>query len=47
MPAARTVVVHVKRAPYDVYVGRPSPFDNPFVIGRDGDRGTVIRKYRA
>ena len=47
MPAARTVVVHVKRAPYDVYVGRPSPFGNPFVIGRDGDRGTVIGKYRA
>ena len=40
-------VVHVKRAPYDVYVGRPSPFGNPFVIGRDGDRGAVIQKYRA
>jgi len=47
MTTSRTQVVHVKRAPYDVYVGRPSPFGNPFVIGRDGDRGTVIRKYRA
>ena len=47
MTAPRTRVVHVKRAPYDVYVGRPSPFGNPFVIGRDGDRETVIRKYRA
>jgi hypothetical protein len=47
MTTSRTRVVHVKRAPYDVYVGRPSPFGNPFVIGRDGDRGTVIRKYRA
>jgi Domain of unknown function (DUF4326) len=47
MTTSRTLVVHVKRAAYDVYVGRPSPFGNPFVIGRDGDRGTVIRKYRA
>lgn len=38
--------VHVRRAPYDVYVGRPSPFGNPFVIGRDGDRAAVIGKYR-
>jgi Domain of unknown function (DUF4326) len=41
------MAVHVKRAPYDVYVGRPSPFGNPFVIGRDGDRAAVIGKYRA
>jgi hypothetical protein len=47
MTTSRTRVVHVKRAPYDVYVGRPSPFGNPFVIGRAGDRGTVIRTYRA
>lgn len=30
-----------------VFVGRPSPFGNPFVIGRDGTREEVIRKYRA
>lgn len=29
-----------------VYVGRPSALGNPFVIGRDGDRETVIEKYR-
>lgn len=28
------------------YVGRPSPLGNPFVIGKDGDRGTVVLKYR-
>jgi hypothetical protein len=28
------------------YIGRPSPLGNPFVIGRDGDRDEVIRKYR-
>lgn len=30
-----------------VYIGRPSKWGNPFVIGRDGSRGEVIRKYEA
>ena len=29
-----------------VYVGRPSKWGNPFVIGKDGDRKEVIEKYR-
>ena len=29
-----------------IYVGRPGVLGNPFVIGRDGDRSAVIRKYR-
>ena len=33
--------------PGAVYIGRPSIFGNPFVIGPDGDRGEVIEKYRA
>lgn len=41
-----TKVVNVRREPYDVSVMRPSVFGNPFVLGRDGDRPTVIRKYR-
>lgn len=40
------LVVHCKRNSYDVYIGRPSKWGNPFVIGRDGDRATVISKYR-
>jgi Domain of unknown function (DUF4326) len=37
-----------KRAnPDRVYVGRPSKWGNPFVIGRDGSRDEVIEKYRA
>ena len=33
-------------APPDaVYVGRPGAFGNPFTIGRDGDRATVIARY--
>jgi hypothetical protein len=30
-----------------VYIGRPSKWGNPFVIGRDGSRADVIARYRA
>ena len=40
-------VVHCKREPFDVYIGRPSKWGNPFVIGRDGSREEVIEKYRS
>ena len=30
-----------------VYIGRPSKWGNPFVVGRDGSRIEVIRKYEA
>jgi hypothetical protein len=40
-------VVHCKREPFDVYIGRPSKWGNPFVIGKDGDRNEVVRKYEA
>ena len=40
-----SLVVHCKREPYDVYIGRPSIWGNPFVIGVDGDRDRVIRLY--
>ena len=38
-------VVHCKKEPFDVYIGRPSKWGNPFEIGRDGTREQVIRKY--
>lgn len=38
-------VVHCKKEPYDVYIGRPSKWGNPFEIGKDGSRGEVIAKY--
>lgn len=40
-----TKVVHCKRGKYDIYIGRPSKWGNPFEIGRDGTREEVIRKY--
>lgn len=39
-------VVHYKKSKYDIYIGRPSKWGNPFVIGKDGDRLEVIQKYR-
>jgi hypothetical protein len=30
-----------------VYIGRPSKWGNPFVLGRDGSREQVVAKYRA
>jgi hypothetical protein len=28
-----------------VFIGRPSPWGNPFVIGRDGTREEVVAKF--
>jgi hypothetical protein len=40
-------VVHVRDGVEGaVYIGRPSLFGNPFVIGKDGNRETVVVKYR-
>jgi hypothetical protein len=37
---------HARTAPSDaVYVGRGSPWGNPFKLGSDGDRATVIRRF--
>lgn len=40
-------VVHCKREPFDVYIGRPGKWGNPFSIGKDGDRAEVCRKHKA
>lgn len=37
---------HHKDAPADaIYVGRPTKWGNPYTIGKDGDRATVIKRY--
>jgi hypothetical protein len=41
-----TTVVHHRKQPYDVYIGRPSKWGNPFEGGKDGSREQVIQKYR-
>ena len=48
-------VVHCKRAPYDVYIGRPSKWGNPFTHEWHGtlarfrcdSRNEAIREYEA
>ena len=40
-----TRIVHCKKEPYDVYIGRPSKWGNPYIIGKDGTREEVIQKY--
>lgn len=37
---------HRDIVPYAIYIGRPSKWGNPFIIGRDGNRQQVIEKYR-
>ncbi|KAN0022757.1 hypothetical protein ACTFIU_005494 [Dictyostelium citrinum] len=48
-------VVHCSKSSYNEYIGRFNPkfpstnnykFGNPFVVGKDGDRNTVVKKYR-
>ena len=41
-----TRVVHCKKEPYDIYIGRPSKWGNPFHVGKDGTREEVIEKYK-
>lgn len=36
-----------RREPFDVYVGRPSVWGNPFREGRHGARSEVIARFRA
>jgi hypothetical protein len=43
----RTTVVHRASAPTGaVYIGRGSPWGNPYHIGKDGTREEVIAKYQ-
>lgn len=42
----KTRVVHCEKESYDIYIGRPSKFGNPFRIGKDGTRKEVIEKFR-
>jgi Domain of unknown function (DUF4326) len=37
--------VHCKRERHHVYIGRPSKWGNPFVVGSHGERGECIALY--
>lgn len=38
-------IVHCKREPFDVYIGRPSQWGNPFLITQEASRNDVIMQY--
>ena len=39
-------VVNLKEGAFDIYIGRPSQWGNPFIIGKDGTREKVIARYK-
>lgn len=39
-------VVHCKRSPYDVYVGRPGPWGNSEPLRSESERDTAVDAYR-
>lgn len=42
----KTRAVNLRVEEYDIYIGRPSKWGNPFVIGKHGGRDEVIQKYK-
>ena len=44
---ARNLVMGAHSARASAYVGRPTKWGNPFIIGRDGNRDQVVEKFRA
>ncbi len=43
----RPRAVHCKRVRHHVYIGRPSKWGNPFVVGKHGQRGECIGLYES
>lgn len=43
MPDTR--VVHCKHEKYDVYIGRPSKWGNPFLLAAETDRALIVAQY--
>lgn len=41
----KTRVVNIREERWDVYIGRPGPFGNPFVITAKTTREEVLRKF--
>ena len=43
---AHELVVHCKRTKHDVYIGRPGPYGNPFILGQHGNRDECGKLYK-
>ena len=42
----KTKVVHCKKEPYDIYIGRPSIYGNPYIVGIHGSRQECIHAFK-
>jgi hypothetical protein len=42
----KNLIAWAKKEGFYVYIGRPGKWGNPFVLGKHGDRDTVMKKYR-
>lgn len=42
----KTRVVHCRREAYDIYIGRPSKWGNPFVLGHAATPEEAVADYR-
>lgn len=42
-----TKVVNKYKEDYDIYIGRPSKYGNPFILEVDGDRDEICDKHLA
>jgi hypothetical protein len=40
------LVVNCRTDEYDVYIGRPGPYGNPFIVGVHGNRSEVVLWHR-
>jgi hypothetical protein len=38
-------IVHCRKEKFDVYIGRPGPWGNPYIVGKHGSREQVIAKF--
>lgn len=41
-----TTIVNKYKDEFDIYIGRPTIYGNPYEIGKDGTREEVVSKYR-
>ena len=42
----KTTVVNKRKEPFDIYIGRPGKWGNPFVMSGSTTREIAIQKYR-
>lgn len=42
-----TKIVHCRKEKYDVYIGRPGYYGNPYILEKEEDRDKVLDQYKA